>query len=281
MDGEKNTDSQKMGGIKIVQLTEKEQEAKSRVCLALDVPTVAEGLSLVDELSDYVGTFKVNSLHEAAAFQGINIVEEIRQRGGSTFLDLKYHDTPGTAFNYARDSVVPGVYVFNIHISGGQEMCEKTMEGVYKGSQETGLPAPKVIGVTELTSLDDNDLLAQGYTMSHDELVERRTELAKQWGLDGIVCPAKKAGDLEQKGYDFIKVTPGIKWAGVQNIGQKQLYTPDQAVEDCQNSILVIGSAITKAGADYDENKTLIKPSTPESRIKASYEILQAMAQKL
>ena len=100
-----------------------------------------------------------------------------------------------------------------------------------------------------LTSLDDADLAKQGLNITYKDLVRRRTELAKEWGLDGIVCPANAAGALEKEfGYDpnFIFVTPGIEWAGVHREGQKQLYTPDLAIRDCKNSTLVIGGAITK-----------------------------------
>ena len=257
----------------MIELTEKEQEARKRVCLALDVPTVRDALGLVEELSDYVGTFKINSLHTAAENEGINMVDEIKQRGGETFLDLKYHDTPNTVFNYGRESAIPGVYVFNIHIAGGEEMCKKAVEGAKAGaleylmrSRRIGFDRPKVIGVTVLTSLDDIDLETQGLKTTYDDLVKRRTALAKKWGLDGIVCAASKAGELEKEfGSDFLYVTPGIKWAGKQGAGQKQLYTPDKAVIDCSSSILVIGSAITKA----------------EDKKATAYEILQAMAKEL
>lgn len=247
-------------------LTEKEQQARKRVCLALDFPTVEQGLSLVENLSDYVGTFKINSLHNAATKQGINIIEEIRKKGGETFLDLKYHDTPQTVYNYGKESAVPGVYVFNIHIAGGENMCKKAIEGAREGAELRGIERPKIIGVTELTSLSDEDLKMQGLNIKYDDLVRKRTELARKWGLDGVVCPANKAGTLEKEfGSDFIYVTPGIEWKGKQGEGQKQLYTPDKAVKDCKNSILVIGSAITKA----DNPRT------------TSYEILQAMAKEL
>ena len=250
----------------MIELTPKEQEARKRVCLALDVPTVKDGLNLAEELSDFVGTFKVNSLHTAAGNEGIDIVDEIRQRGGETFLDLKYHDTPNTAFNHSRESAVPGVYVFNTHVAGGEAMCKKVVEGAYEGAQARGIDRPKVIGVTVLTSLDDADLREQGLDITYDDLVHRRTELAKKWGLDGVVCAASKAGALEKEfGPNFTFITPGIKWAGKQGAGQKQLYTPDKAVEDCSDSILVIGSAIIKA----------------PDRIATAYEILQAMAKKL
>lgn len=250
----------------MAELTEKEQQARKRVCLALDVPTVKEGLFLVENLSDFVGTFKINSLHTAAAKQGINMIEEIRKKGGETFLDLKFHDTPQTVYNYSEEAAVPGVYMFNLHIAGGENMCKKAIEGARKGAESRGIDRPKVIGVTVLTSLSDEDLEAQGLGIKYDDLVRRRTELARKWGLDGVVGPANKAGALEKEfGSDFIYVTPGIKWAGKQGAGQKQLYTPDKAVRDCSSSRLVIGSAITKA---KDPRAT-------------AYEILQAMAKEL
>ena len=145
-------------------------------------------------------------------------------------------------------------------------MCRKAVEGAAKGAEKRGIERPKVIGVTVLTSLSDEDLEAQSLGIKYDDLVRRRTELARKWGLDGIVCPASKAGALEKEfGSDFVYVTPGIEWKGKQGAGQKQLYTPDLAVRDCSCSILVIGSAITKA---QDKKAT-------------AYEILQAMAREL
>lgn len=250
-----------------MELTLKEQGARKRVCLALDVPTVDEALSLTGELSDYVWMYKIGKeLHTAACNEGVPIVKEIFDRKGAVFLDLKLHDTPNTVYGAAKASVVPGVSFFNIHVAGGEEMCKKAIEGAYEGAQARELERPRVIGVTVLTSLDDDDLKTQNLGVGYDDLVMRRTELAKKWGLDGIVCPAKKAGELERRfGSDFMYVTPGIKWAGVQREGQKQLYTPDKAVQDCTSSILVIGGAITKA----------------EDKKATAYEILQAMAQHL
>jgi orotidine-5'-phosphate decarboxylase len=252
-----------------VELTKKEQEARKRICLALDVPNVREALDLAEELSDYVGTFKVGKeLHTVAGNERINIIQEIKNRGGSTFLDLKLHDTPNTVYGASKACSVPGVYMFNIHVAGGEEMCKKAIEGAEEGSRINYviLGRPKIIGVTVLTSLDDNDLATQNLGIKYDDLVRKRTELAREWGLDGIVCPANKAGDLEKEfGSDFTYVTPGIKWAGIQRKGQKQLYTPDLAVKDCSSSILVIGGAITQA----------------EDKRGTAYKILQAMAKNL
>lgn len=250
-----------------MKLTEKQQQARERVCLALDVPTVNDALNLVEELSDYVGTFKIGKqIHTSAGNEGINIVKEISDRGGHTFLDLKLHDTPNTVYEASKAAAVPGVYVFNIHTAGGEEMCKNAVQGAIDGAKERRIQRPKVIGVTVLTSLDDEDLATQGLGISYNDLVATRTKLAKQWGLDGIVCAASKAGRLERQfGSDFLYITPGIKWAGKQGSGQKQLYTPDLAVKDCSSSILIIGSAITKA----------------ENKAETAYEILQSMAKNL
>jgi orotidine-5'-phosphate decarboxylase len=244
-----------------------EEKAKERSCLALDVPTTVQALLLSKELSPYFGSMKVGKeIHTTACNEGVPIVQKIYEFGGRVFLDLKLHDTPQTVYSAAKACTVPGVYMFNLHIAGGENMCKKAIEGAYDASRLLNIPRPKVIGVTELTSLDDIDLSIQNLGITYDDLVLRRTELAKEWGLDGIVCPASKAGELEKRfGSDLIYITPGIEWKSKQGLGQKQLYTPDKAVKDCKNSILVIGSAVTKA----------------ENRIQTAYEILQAMAQNL
>lgn len=249
------------------ELTEKELSARKRACLALDVPTVQDALDLAALLSDYVGMFKVGKqIHTAAGNENINIIKEIYDRGGNVFLDLKLHDTPNTVYEASRACTVPGVYMFNVHIAGGEAMCRKALEGAHDQAHARGIEKPKVIGVTVLTSLGDQDLEEQHLNITYDDLVMRRTELAVEWGLDGIVCPANIAGALEKRfGSHILYVTPGISWAGNHGTGQKQLYTPDLAVRDCSNSILVLGSAIMKA-----EDKRL-----------TAYEILQTMAREL
>jgi orotidine-5'-phosphate decarboxylase len=251
----------------VTELTEKELSARKRACLALDVPTVQDALDLVALLSDYIGMFKVGKqIHTAAGNANINIIKAIYDRGGDVFLDLKLHDTPNTVYEASRACTVPGVYMFNVHIAGGEAMCKKALEGAHERAQVAGIQKPKVIGITVLTSLSDQDLAEQHLNIKYDDLVMRRTELAVKWGLDGIVCPANKAGDLEKRfGSHLTFVTPGISWAGKYGAGQKQIYTPDLAVRDCSNSILILGSAVTKA-----DNTRL-----------TAYEILQAMAREL
>jgi orotidine-5'-phosphate decarboxylase len=239
-----------------IQLTDIEERARQRVCLALDVPTVDDALDLIDEVGPYIGFAKIGKqLHTAAGMGSVNIVDGVSRRMGrgeaSVFLDLKFHDTPNTVKQAAYEASVREVYMMDVHIAGGESMCKAALEGAQDAARY-GIKPPKVIGVTVLTSLDDTDLRVQGIDMPYDELVMNRARLAQQWGLDGIVCPASKAGAMEGELGPWLYVTPGVKFAGEQGSGQKQLYTPARAVQDCRTSILVVGSAITKA-----ENKAV------------------------
>ena len=245
------------------------ERARSRVYIALDnMPYVDGAINLGKELSGFIGGVKVGKeLHVMSCNEGRKIFEEFYELGIPVFADLKLHDTPNTVYRSAIGLSVPGVSMFNVHIAGGEKMCKKAIEGAQlKHSISPRERVPEVIGVTVLTSLDDSDLETQGLGIKYDDLVRKGTELALEWGLDGIVCPANKAGMLEKEFGSGLKyVTPGIEWAGLQGNGQKQLYTPGLAVRDCSNSILVVGSAIT----------------TAENRKKAAEEIIQDMEKYL
>jgi len=275
-------------------LNDKEKIASSRLCLALNVP-LKQALVLIPELADLVGMYKIGfELFYSAGLQehhtdgmilGRNIVAELNRTGARAFIDGKFEDTPETVEGAARAVTMPGVYMFNLHIAGGEVMCKKAIEASTAEATKKGIPRPYVIGVTVLTSLKDNDLSEQGLGITYKDLVRRRTELAIKWGLDGIVCPANIAGALEQEyGTKLLKVTPGIEWSGLHGEGQQQLYTPDRAVQESTNSILVTGSAILKAGNEYqtiEGKKKLVREGTPEDRRNRTYEMLQAMAQHL
>lgn len=254
-------------GRETAELSEAEQRARKRVCIALDVPTVRDALALAEGTADLVGMYKVGKeLHSAACNEGVPIVYRIVESGGKVFLDLKFKDTPQTVYNAVKAALVPGVEIVNIHCSAdsGEKMVKEAIRASHDAAAYHNMPRPKVIGVTVLTSVDDNDLKAEYSDTTFDALVMKRAELAKNWGLDGIVCPASKAGELEKRFGEWLYVTPGIEWGGVAGAGQKQLYTPDRAVQDCKSSILVVGSAVTKT-----DNKN----KRPVAR-----EILKAMA---
>jgi orotidine-5'-phosphate decarboxylase len=255
-----------------IPLTEAEERARRRVALALDFPTVEDAIRAAEDLGDRVGMFEVGiELHIASERKGGGIIRRLHSYspGGAAnvLLDLKLLDTPQTVRKASFQSAIPGVSAFNIHVSGGEAMAHAALEGAEQGAGVYRIPRPKVIGITVLTSLDDSDLQQDGHGMKYEELVHHRTVLAKKWGLDGVVCPAKLAGAMEaEHGSDLLYVGLGIKWEEpggmLHGEGHKQLYTADRAAAESTTGILVVGSAITKA---------------PDPRNRA-YQILQLMA---
>ncbi len=247
-----------------MELNRKEKLARERVCIALDTDNVEQALEYSKRLAPYAASFKIGkSLHLKAGLEGRNIISEIDQIGGPVFLDLKAHDTPDQIKKYAMAASVRGVYMFNIHI-GSEAMNKATIEGASEQANKLGIKRPLIIGVTELTSLDNNDLKKLGNKFSYDKSVLNKAKIAIKDGLDGIVCPAKKAGGLEQIfGNQLLYVTPGINVGNIANTGQKQLYEVAAAVKDCLNSILIIGSAITKAPNMEEQAYRILKEMAP------------------
>ena len=165
---------------------------------------------LVDELSPYVGLFKVGK--ESFSRFGPEVVRLVQARGAGVFLDLKYHDIPNTVRGAARAATELGVAMFNVHASGGSAMMAAAREGVEEASQASG-PAPKVIAVTVLTSIDQDILNTEcGVPGPLEGQVLRLAKLTEGAGLDGIVCSAADMsalrGNLDP---GFLFVTPGIK----------------------------------------------------------------------
>ncbi len=229
-------------------LNEKREIARKRICLALDTGSVKEALNLVEQLIPYVGIFKVGkSLHLKASLEKIDIISEIRQRDGLVFLDLKAHDTPDQIYRFAKEVARAGVFMFTIHVSS-KDMNKAAVLGARETAKEFGTKVPLVIGVTELSSLDDKDLKRLGSKFSYYEALFHKAQIALEDELDGVVCPANKAKVIEERFADkLLLVTPGIKMEGVSNKGQKQLIELKDAAELSKHSILVVGSAYTKA----------------------------------
>ena len=149
--------------------------------------------------------------------------------------------------------------MLTVHIAGGEAMCKKALEAAenvtgVKRVGENGfytLERPKILGVTVLSSLDDSDLRAQGLGIGYEDLVMRNTELAREWGLDGVICTVNMVGKLENIfGSDFIYLLPGMEWEGMRGEEQKHPYSPREGMRACKNPLLVGGSAITKAKSE-------------------------------
>ncbi len=168
-------------------------------------------------------------------------VKRVQDEAGNPpiFLDLKYHDIPNTVAGAVREASKLGVMYLNMHASGGLEMM--------KAAREACEPGTKLLGVTVLTSLDDDNLSSIGQIASAEHMVQRLTELAQLAGLDGVVCSAHEIKMLRKNsGQDFVLMVPGIRPAGSAQDDQKRIMTPEEAMV-AGATHLVIGRPITKS----------------------------------
>lgn len=206
--------------------------------VALDVPSGEEAVELSRVLRPHVGGFKVGLELFTAA--GPQIVEQIGAR--DVFLDLKFHDIPNTAAGAARSAARLGVQIFDVHCLGGLEMMRAAADAAREIDAQT-----KIIGITVLTSHDRASLARIGLDEEPESAVRRLALLAREAGLDGVVCSPREIGAVRAEcGADFLLVTPGIRPAGADAGDQKRTLTPREAIEAGANW-LVIGRPITAA----------------------------------
>lgn len=212
------------------------QTAKDRLVLPLDVPTVAEARTIVEETRDSVGVFKVGMQLQFAG--GLLFAEELAKEGHKVFLDVKLLDIDNTIEKAVENIVQMGVTFATIHA------YPKTMRAAVKGRADMPLC---LLGVTVLTSMDDEDLVAAGYSAKVDDLVKSRCIGARAAGMGGIVCaPTEVSALRELAGPDMVLVTPGIRPAGSDVGDQKRVATPGDAIR-AGSDYLVIGRPITQA----------------------------------
>ncbi len=163
------------------------------------------------------------------------------------FLDLKYHDIPNTVAGAMRAIAPLGVDYVNLHASGGLTMMQTAREALAEEADKIGVKAPKILGVTILTSLDDNALGEIGYAGNAQERVAGLAALTKKAGLEGVVCSAKEIELVrDQCGADFVLMVPGIRPEGSDVADQKRVMTPEMALQKGATH-LVIGRPITQA----------------------------------
>ena len=219
-------------------------QAKDRLIVALDVPEREKALEIVDMLYDCCGMFKIG-LEPFCNF-GPTFVEEIQDRGGRVFLDLKFHDIPRTVAQAGRAAARLGVEMFNVHIAGGREMMKAVVEAVRE--ETAGEKQPKILGVTVLTSLGADELTRDlGIDRSPLEQVVFWAQEAEECGLSGVVASPKEISAIrEHCGCDFLIVTPGIRPAGAGTGDQKRVSTPGDAVKNGVD-YLVVGRPILQA----------------------------------
>jgi orotidine-5'-phosphate decarboxylase len=211
-----------------------------KIIVALDYPAAAPALALADRLQPSQCRLKVGK--ELFTATGPVLLEQLMGRGFEIFLDLKFHDIPNTTAQACKAAAALGVWMVNVHASGGRRMMEAAREAIVHSSQQ-----PKLIAVTVLTSMAQADLADIGINATPAELVLRLATLARDSGLDGVVCSAQEAALLRSHcGAGFCLVTPGIRPAQSSLDDQSRVMTP-QAALYAGASYLVIGRPITKA----------------------------------
>lgn len=217
--------------------------ARDRLILALDVHEHDYALELVDMFSGHFEIFKVGLELFTAA--GPKIVEDIHQKGKKVFLDLKFHDIPNTVTRAAIAATRLGVYMFNIHASGGLEMMKRCRENVIELCLRENIERPKILGVTVLTSLSPETLRDEfGIQHSLRTHVRHLAALALKAGLDGVVASAMEAELIRNLcGKGFIIVTPGIRPSWTPRDDQNRTMTPKEAIR-AGADYLVLGRAI-------------------------------------
>lgn len=212
-----------------------------KIIVALDYDQQAKALALADQLDPAQCRLKIGK--EMFTKFGPELVRTIQQRGFQVFLDLKFHDIPNTVAGAVKAAADLGVWMVNVHASGGPKMMAAAREAL----QGYGAQRPLLIAVTVLTSFDAEQLAAIGINRSLDEHVLALAKLTEQAGLDGVVCSAREASALRaQSGSGFCLVTPGIRPAGSAAGDQVRTLTPQQALQ-AGSSYLVIGRPITGA----------------------------------
>ena len=213
----------------------------SKIIVALDYEKEAEALALVDQIDPSLCRLKVGK--EMFTTLGINFVKQLHQRNFDVFLDLKYHDIPNTVARAVRSAADLGVWMVDLHASGGLRMMEEAKRIL----EPYGKDAPLLIAVTVLTSMEDLDLLQIGINASPMEQVLRLAHLTQRAGLDGVVCSPQEVEILRNAcGEDFKLVTPGIRPVGADFGDQRRVMAPTAAIR-AGSDYLVIGRPITKA----------------------------------
>ncbi|KAB0652933.1 orotidine-5'-phosphate decarboxylase [Acinetobacter bohemicus] len=217
------------------------------IIVALDAKSQYDALTIAEQLDPALCRVKVGK--ELFTHEGPSVVKALHDKGFEVFLDLKFHDIPNTTAQAVCAAADLGVWMVNVHASGGRKMMETCVQRLKAGNYSTQL-----IAVTVLTSMGREDLKDLGFDIEPFEQVKRLAKLTQESGLDGVVCSAQEAKMLrETLGQDFALVTPGIRPVGSNADDQKRIVTPKQAMID-GSTHLVIGRPITQS---ENPNQTL------------------------
>ena len=213
----------------------------SPIIVAVDFSDTKSAWNFIDKVEPKDCRLKIGK--ELFTHAGPDFIKQIKQKGFDIFLDLKFHDIPNTVAKAVAAAAELGVWMTNVHASGGIRMMEAAKDALY----QYGKDAPLLIAVTVLTSMESSDLKEIGIEVSPLEQATRLALLAKNCGLDGVVCSAKEVQSFRTRlGSDFKLVTPGIRPAGSTPDDQRRIMTPQRA-QAAGADYLVIGRPITQA----------------------------------
>ena len=220
-------------------------QSDPRLIAALDFPTVEAAQQAVKDIGDAVSYYKVGmELYYAA---GNDMIRFLKENGKKVFLDLKLQDIPNTVASALKVETTLGVDMINVHAVGGKKMMEAAAKAVKEKAEELGIERPKLLAVTILTSMDEEQFADLNYNNTIAEQVVSLAKLAKAAGLDGVVASPKEAAAIRKAcGPDFLIVTPGVRPAGSALDDQSRVTTPAQAFAN-GSSHIVVGRPIMKA----------------------------------
>ncbi|TKI08111.1 orotidine-5'-phosphate decarboxylase [Martelella alba] len=213
----------------------------SPIIVALDYAERSRAMAFADQVSPADCRLKIGK--EMFTRFGPELVRDLQNKGFDVFLDLKFHDIPNTVAKAVAAAAELGVWMVNVHAVGGERMMTAAREAL----APFGRQAPKLIAVTVLTSMADEDLIALGIPFSAEDYAGRLADLAQGCGLDGVVCSAREAPAFKRRfGPGFALVTPGIRPAGGDAADQRRVMTPEAALR-AGVDYMVIGRPITQA----------------------------------
>lgn len=246
-------------------------DAQDRLFCAIDTPDLDRARDLARRLKGIVGGLKLGlEFFSAHGPEGVrHVMADMGRPAGAgagpagsdpapLFLDLKFHDIPNTVAAAIRATVPLAPRILNVHAQGGPAMMRAAAEAARDAAREAGVPRPLIVAVTILTSLDPDDLLALGHDGTIGSQVLRLARMARDSGLDGVVCSAHEIALLRRElGPDFTLITPGLRPAGSATDDQKRVKTPAEALAEGAD-YLVVGRPITAASDPGEAARALV-----------------------
>lgn len=232
--------------IRVEAMTPSDQAPRNPIFCALDTPDLGTATNWAAQIGDHVGGIKLG-LEFISAHGPKGVAQVMKASDLPVFLDVKFHDIPNTVAGAVRAIAAAKPFMINVHAAGGRAMMKAAAEAASDAAYEHVVQRPLVIAVTILTSLADDDLAEVGMAASTKDQAIRLAALAKEAGLDGVVCSPLEAEKIRAEcGPNFKLITPGVRpdWAAAND--QKRIMTPEQAIE-AGADYLVIGRPITAA----------------------------------